>query len=394
MEFKQLIHKKYILYGFSIILTRGLEMLVLFFAAGYLSKQDYGSLEYYKKVIEVGSSFLAFGLPALIVSYTKNIQNKNYFYVLSIVFSVVLSIIVTPVLVIFHSLILWIPLLFYALYFTGSITQNYLLVRNGSNVVSVYKILVSFLFYSLVLIGVRYYSVSKFAFVYPAYFLIIPAFLWNSILLYKEHIRWQQLKRYGQLFVKLLPSSLTLVVSNFANLMFLYTDIFIINLMSAQPKIDIADYSFSLNVANILLLIPLTLVQVDVEKMKKSVKEVPLLFRKIVILVFAVSLFLVVLYKFFTAWYFTKFAGTFGLFLIILAAKIFQAFSPVFGTFLAIKRQYTLNLKINLFVLGLNIILSYLFFNRFGLYGVAFASLLSLFIRFLILRKKKKKRYL
>ena len=141
-------------------------------------------------------------------------------------------------------------------------------------------------------------------------------------------------------------------------------------------------------------MIPLTLVQVDVEKMKKSVKEVPLLFRKIVILVLTASLFLLVFYKYFTAWYFTKFAGTFGLFLIILVAKVFQAFSPVFGTYMAIKRQYTLNLKINLFVLALNIILSYLLFNRFGLYGVAYASLLSLLIRFIILRKIVKTKYL
>ena len=394
MQLKELIHKKYIFYGLSIILTRGLEMLVLFFAADYLSKQDYGSLEYYKKIIEVGSSFLAFGLPALIVSYTTNKQNKNYFYALSVVFAFVVSLIVAPVLGVLHLLILWVPLLFYALYFTGGITQNYLLVRRNSNVVSVYKILVSVLFYALVFIGVRYYAVTKYGFVYPAYFLIVPGLLWSFWLFYKEHIRWNALKRYGRLFFKLLPSSLTLVVSNFANLMFLYTDIFIINLLSTQPKIDIADYSFSLNIANLLLLIPLTLVQVDVEKMKKSVKEVPVLFRKIVILVLTASLFLVVFYKYFTAWYFTKFAGTFVLFLIILAAKVFQAFSPVFGTYMAIRRQYTLNLKINLFVLALNIVLSYLLFNRFGLYGVAYASLLSLLIRFIILRKIIKTKYL
>ena len=384
MQLKELIQKKYIYYGLSIIFTRGLEMLVLFFAADYLSKQDYGSLEYYKKIIEVGSSFLAFGLPALIVSYTTNKQNKNYFYALSLVFAFVVSLIVAVVLGVLYLMILWVPLLFYALYFTGGITQSYLLVRRNSNVVSVYKILVSVLFYGLVFTGIRYYSVTKYGFVYPAYFLIIPGLLWSFWLLYKEQIHWNGLKRYGRLFIKLLPSSLTLVVSNFANLMFLYTDIFIINLLSAQPKIDIADYSFSLNVANMLLLVPVTLVQVDVEKMKKSAKEVPLLFRKIVILVLTASLFLVVFYKYFTAWYFTKFTDTFTLFIIILAAKIFQAFSPVFGTYMAIKRQYTLNLKINLFVLALNIILSYLLFQKYGLYGVALASALSLGLRFIL----------
>lgn len=386
MQLKDMIHKKYILYGLSIIFIRGLEMLVLFYAAHFLSKSEYGDLEFYKKVIEVGSSFLAFGLPALIVSYTTNNQNKTYFYALSVVFAIAFSVIVAPVLGLFHLLILWIPLLFYALYFTGGVTQSYLLVRRNSDVVSLYKILVSILFYSLVFVAVRHFRISGYAFVFPAYFLLFPGLVLSFWLLYKEHIRLGILKKYARLFFKLLPSSLTLVVSNFVNLMFLYTDIFIIKLLSGQPNIDIADYSFSLNVANMLLLIPLTLVQVDVEKLKQSSKEVNILFRKIVVLVLLASLFLAVFYKYITAWYFVKFADTMVLFLIILAAKTFQAFAPVFGTYLAIKRRYVLNLKINLFVLTLNIILSYLMFNRFGLYGVAVASLLSLAVRFILFK--------
>ncbi len=382
MQLKELIHKKYILYGFSIVFTRGLEMLVLFFAADYLSKSDYGNLEYYKKFIEVISSFLAFGLPALIVSYTTNKQNKNYFYALSVFFTIILSLIAAPVLGIFHLIILLIPLLFYALYFTGGITQSYLLVRRNSNMVSLYKILVSVLFYSLVFVGIRYFSVSKYGFVYPAYLLIIPGFLLSFWLFYKEQIRWHRLKRYGRLFVRLLPNSQTLAVSNFANLMFLYTDIFIIKLLSAHPNLDIADYSFSLNIANILLLIPITLVQVDIEKIKKSVKEVPVLFRKIVILMLIASVFIAIFYIYFISLFFTKFIDTYWLFIIILLAKIFQGFTSVFGNYLAVKRHYILNLKINLSVLTLNIILNYILFYQFGLYGVAFASLLSLFVRF------------
>ena len=391
MQLKSLIHKKYILYGFSIVFTRGFEMLVLLYAADYLSKSNYGNLEFYKKVIEVGSSFLAFGLPALIVSYTTNKQNKNYFYLLSVVFAIVLSVIVAPVLGALQLLILWVPLLFYALYFTGGITQNYLLVRRNSNVVSLYKILVSILFYSLVFMGIRYYMVSEYAFVYPAYFLIIPGIILSFWLFYKEQIYWHQLKRYGRLFVNLLPSSLTLVVSNFANLMFLYTDIFIIKILSEQSNIDIADYSFSLNIANMLLLVPVTLVQVDIEKLKQSPKEVSILFRKILILVFVASLFLAIFYKYFTGLVFTKFIDTYWLFIIILVAKIFQSFAPVFGTYLAIKRKYVLNLKINLFVLALNVVLSYILFYRFGLYGVAFASLLSLAVRFVLFALVSKK---
>src|SRR5690606_316421 len=83
---KSLIDKKYIYYGGSIDLSRGLEYVVRFFAAGYLGKEDYGQLVFYKKIIEVGSSVLAFGFPALILSYTKSKESKIYFYLLSLIF--------------------------------------------------------------------------------------------------------------------------------------------------------------------------------------------------------------------------------------------------------------------------------------------------------------------
>src|SRR5690606_41513439 len=86
---KSLIDKKYIYYGGSIVLSRGLEYFVLFFAAGYLAKEAYGQLEFYKKIMEEGSSDLAFGFPALILSYTKSKESKIYFYLLSISFVLV-----------------------------------------------------------------------------------------------------------------------------------------------------------------------------------------------------------------------------------------------------------------------------------------------------------------
>ena len=304
MRLQEIINKKYLLYGASIILTRGLELSVLFFAAHFLTKAAYGNLEYYKKVIEVGSSFLAFGLPALIVSYTTNKQNKNYFYVLSVLFSTGLAIVTGLFLYFFHRQILLLPLWFYAVFLIGSITQNYILVRWNSNFVSIYKIIISLIFYSLVYVFVRYYQVSAYAYVYPAYILCLPAVLFLIWLIYKERIKLRLLKKYTRLFFRLLPSSLTLVVSNFANLMFLYTDIFIIKFLSQNPSVEIADYSFTLNIANILILIPLTLVQVDVEKIKQSVNELPVLFKKISVLVFMGAAVLLVTYKFFVPVFF------------------------------------------------------------------------------------------
>ena len=391
MKINDIINKRYILYGISIILTRGLELSVLFFAAHFLSKAAYGNLEYYKKIIEVGSSFLAFGLPALILSYTTNKQNKNYFYVLSVLFSSAFALLIAIFLYFFHQQILLIPLLFYAVFFIGGITQNYILVRWNSNLVSIYKIIISLLFYGLVYVLIRYYQVSAYAYVYPAYVLLLPAVLFVIWLIYNEYIKLRILKKYARLFFRLLPSSLTLVVSNFANLMFLYTDIFIIKFLSQNPSVEIADYSFGLNIANILLIIPVTLVQVDVEKLKLDNLYLKILVKKILLLISLASLVLIIFYFVITQNFYTKFQNTLILFLIILFAKIFQSLTIAEGTSFLIQKKYSENLLINLSALSLNIFLSYLLYAKFGLYGVAIASVISLSLRFLVLLKLNRK---
>jgi len=388
---KDYINKKYLLYGGAIVFTRGFELLVLFFAAHLLSKDDYGQLEYYKKVIEVGSSFLAFGFPALIMSYTRGENSKKYFYILSLLFVLSLSIVVLPVLYYYGLLYLLIPLLFYAIFFTGGITQNYLLVQKGSDKVAVYKIIVSILFYGIVALLVYKYQIKAMAFVYPSYFLIIPYILIAFFILKKQQIIWRKLQRYGRLFYKLLASSFTLVVSNFANLMFLYTDIFIIKMFSEHANVQIANYSFSLNIANALLLIPLTLVQADVEKLKATSKEIPVLFKKILVLVVVALFALILLYQGLIHFAFEKYADAFILFLIILAAKFFQALTPLFGTYIVILKKFKMNFIINILALIFNLILSYFLFISHGVYGVAAASLISLFLRLVVLAFMVKK---
>lgn len=76
---RSLLKTRYLYYGGSIVVSRGLEYIVLFFAAHFLAKEDYGELEFYKKAVEIGSNILAFGFPALILSYTKSDESKIYF---------------------------------------------------------------------------------------------------------------------------------------------------------------------------------------------------------------------------------------------------------------------------------------------------------------------------
>ena len=199
------------------------------------------------------------------------------------------------------------------------------------------------------------------------------------------HIKFSFLKRYFGLFKKILLSSLTLVVSNFANIMFLYTDIMILKLISKTPNTDIADYSFVLNIANILILIPLTMVQVDIEKIKKSVNIKKLnyeIIKFLLIFTFLLTITYYVLVK--TIYY--DYKGTLYLFLIIVFAKFFQSMSVFHGAIILVNKKFKINLGINVSVLLLNLILSYALYKSFDVLGVAIASLTSLIVRFILLR--------
>jgi O-antigen/teichoic acid export membrane protein len=378
-------YNKYIIYGSSILFSRGLEFVVLFYAAHYLAKSDYGELEYYKKLIEVGSSFFAFGFPALIVSYTKSEASKKYFLLLSVLFVLFISVVSSVFLGPLNLGFLVIPFVFYAIFFNGGIVPAFLLVFKGSNQASYYKSIISALFYTIVFISLYYFDVKGQAYVVVNYILIPIAALYLLFLFYRQQIVLDELKKYWGLFKKLLLSSFTLVISNFANIMFLYTDIFIIKILSDQSNIDIANYSFALNIANILMLIPLTMVQADIEQLKKDKTYFISLNRKIIYLVALASILLLVFYYILTTTIFIDYKETYTVFVIILFAKIFHAVSTLYGTNLLIYKKFKENLKINIFMLLLNIGLSYLLYIEFEIVGVAIGSLLSLAIRYVLL---------
>ena len=382
---KTLLHKNYLIFGGSIIATRALEYAVLFFAAHYLSKDDYGELEYYKKLIEVGSTVFAFGFPALIISYTKSKESKQYFFLLGTLFVLFTAIITAIFLGIFNGLFLLVPFVFYALFFNGGITPAYLLVKEGSNYASVYKILISILFYAVIFISIYYFDVSGMAYVVVCYTLLPIAAIYITYQIFQQRLVQRKVIKYWTLFKKLLLSSFTLVVSNFANLMFLYTDIFILKMFSENANRDIADFSFALNVSNMLLLIPLTLVQVDIEKLKQPGDHFGILNKRIVLLVVVAAFVLMAAYWLLINNLFVDFKETFVLFLLILGAKVFHAFSSLYGTNLLIFKKFKENLIVNVCMLSLNIVLCYLFYSKWGINGVAIASGISLFVRYIIL---------
>ncbi|MCK0178780.1 oligosaccharide flippase family protein [Flavobacteriaceae bacterium S0862] len=378
-------YKKYFFYALSIVISRGLEYFVLFYAALFLTKEDYGQLEFYKKLIELLAVALAFGLPSLLLTYTKSRDSKVYLNVLAILFIAFLAVIVSPILWALNYQFLIIPILFHAIFFNNGVMPVFFITQLGSNKASIYKSATSFLFYTGVFLLLLLHPEPEKAFVTVNYYLIGLGIVFLTGLFKKYHIKLVFLKRYFGLFKKLLLSSLTLVVSNFANIMFLYTDIMILKLISKTPNTDIADYSFALNIANMLILVPFTMVQVDIEEIKTLKNAKP----KAVKILRFISIFSVIIllgYLFLINTFYMSFNETIYIFLVILAAKFFQTQSVLHGTLLLIKKEFKLNLKINLMMLMLNVVLSYVLFIYLNVTGIAIASFITLTFRYFILR--------
>ncbi|MBB4118418.1 O-antigen/teichoic acid export membrane protein [Mesonia hippocampi] len=379
------INKKYIIYGTSIAFSRGLEYLVLLYAAYFLSKEAYGELEFYKKIIESLTVFFAFGLPSLLLTYTRSKLSKIYFFTLSFLFLLLLGVLSIPFFIISESLFLLIPVLFHAIFFNNGILPVYFLTDRGSNTSAIYKSIISFFFYIGVLLLLIFSSQPQYSFISINYILFPFAVIYIGKLIISFSIDINRLKKYYRLFKKMILNTLTLVVSNFANIMFLYTDIMIIKLISENANNDIANYSFVLNIANMLIFIPLTIVQVDVESIKKE-NKIKNLDKRIGVYSLFFLLFLLSAYLILINTYYENYSTTMYLFLTILAAKFFQSQSVLFGACIIIQKRYKQNLYINIFILLFNLIISFLFFKLFGLIGIALGSLLSLAIRYVILR--------
>src|SRR5690606_23719902 len=186
------------------------------------------------------------------------------------------------------------------------------------------KIIISLLFYTTVFVLIYFLDVQGKSYVYPSYILLPIALFFSVTDFYNRKIEVYKIKKYWKLFKRLLYSSFTLVISNFASIMFLYTDIFIIKLLSDSANREIADFSFALNVASILLIVSTTLVQVDIEKLKKHPSYVFVLNKKITFLTFSLSLGLILMYYLMiNSRHYEQYCNTFILFLVILCGKVF-----------------------------------------------------------------------
>lgn len=384
--------KKYAFYGLSIFFGKGLEYLIFFLITYFSEKELYGEFEFYKKIVEFSSTILAFGTPALILTYTKSRNSKIYFYILSLLLCMIISVFGLLISSYFSYHFLMIPILYFATFhYSNSITQSYNLVFHGSSNSSRYKMLFSPVF-AIVLLFFFYISEEKEkSLLYTCY----PMFIFGTAYLVFEtktkiSISFNELKKYIKPFKRQLGNSFTLVISALANTGFMMTDIFLIKIMEKGEYGSklIGEYGFALMIANALLIIPMTITNVDIESYKKSNLEFLKSLKNNTNFSLIIAILLLLLYFILVKTIYPEYNSTVYLFLIIIVAKVVQSITIPYGVMLATKRFYLYNLSINIIVFVINIVLSVLLYNYFSIIGIAFASLCSLVLRYYLTRSK------
>lgn len=383
-------HTDYLYYFSSIVLGRGLEYLWFFIISYYATKKQYGEFELYKKIIEFFAVFVSLGFPALIITYARSKEQKADFFVTGFLLSVLLTLAAALLSFLLgkNYFFLIVPVLFFTIFhYSNSIYQAYNLVERGSKYASLYKGIVSIFFTASVLIFFFIIEDKELALIYCTY----PLLLIGTIYFIKNFSFQRVINSYNNIAHTLktqLYNGSVLFLSTLVNTSLLAIDIFIISYYSGNVDGKLADYSFPLMIANILLIIPLTLTNVDVEKYKMKHLFFTESLKKNNYFTLACAVFVFVFYWVLVKYFYIDYENTIWLFSIILVGKVIQSITIPFGVYLATKGIYTYILKVLLFSLAVNIIASFFLYEKFGLIGIAFISLLCLLIRFLFYVKR------
>ncbi len=278
-----MLKKKYVLYGLSILFSRGIEYLVILFLAKYLNTSEFGEFEYYKRWIELGAVFLSFGFPVLIQTYTKTNIEKDDFLIIG--FAIVLSLSLALVIPLSWMGLIWLvpALFFYAFFYHGgSILQSYHIVRKTPSFITKYKISIAVAISILTVFFALYSSNKSFSLVYALSFMLVPCLIYFVILLKgKLHFKHllAKLKEYEKVFEKMI----FVVLESVFNIAFLFSDVILVEYYSnSLTSFEVvANYSFPLTISSSLMMISMSIVQMDIEELKTNQGYIKTLSKKL-----------------------------------------------------------------------------------------------------------------
>ncbi len=388
-------YRRYIFYSSSILFGRGLEYLWFFIISYYATKEQYGTFEFYRRIIEFFAVFASFGFPALMMTYSKGKKEKNKFFIAGMFLSFSITIFTGIALLLFgiNYLFLIVPILFYSIFhYSNSIYQAYNLVQKGSKYAAIYKSIVSILFTVSILISFFIIEEKELAIIYCTF----PLLLLGMVYFFND-FNFQTIKNGCQSLWETLRIQFVnggvLFLTTVANTFFLTIDVLIIGYYSGTSTPKLAEYNFPLMIASTLLIIPMTMTNVDIENYKLSHTKFLSSLKKNTVFTLIASLFVFGFYLLLINSFYPDYKNTMLIFSIILASKIVQSITAPYGVYLGTKGIFIYQFKVLLLSLGLNTILSLLVYNKYGLVGIASISFLSLLIRFLFYYKEFNKLY-
>lgn len=378
---------RYLTYAVSIIFGRGSEYLIFFLAVFFLTKEHYGIFDFYKRIIELGALVITLGGTTFLMTYPRESSSKTAFLLITSFVTLIMGLICVPIFFYFNYLHLLAPTLGLAFFsYTNSLTHTYILVKYGSTKGAFYKTGVAFIL--LLLAGfLLWWSRSAMSLVYAidVLFGLGLFYLIKESVTYFKETSFVQFKRYFKLYSRVFVNSLIILVNTVVGFAFMYSDVLLVKALS-PANIEtglLAQYGFCLTLANMVLLLPTSMVQVDIEKMKGKgflIKPIVIKSHKFLVLsLVGVGLF----YFGLIALVFPEYASTWPVFLVILIGKYFQGASMSLGTLNLIQKKYNRNLAINIVVLVLNVAISAMIYSEYGLLGIAITSSTLLLIRYL-----------
>lgn len=376
---------KYFIYASSILFGKGLEVGTIVFLSFYLTKEQFGNFEFYRRILEFGAIFISFGASTLIMSASKSKVSKIGYFKAGVIVSLLLVFLISPFLAYFNYSFLLLPLIYYAVFFhSNSLIQSFLLVYYDSNKSAQYKYIMATFFSVLLVLFSIFYSADTI--VYTSNAMLIIAMIYLYRVFKKEKIfNFKVLKNYLHIYLKKVYKSLAVVVNNIVTIAFFTTDIFIITWLSSDKYIEIANISFVLLLTNLLLLVSTTYSQVDIELLKKdSALTMATIVKKIQKYNLYGMVLITTIYFISIQTYFYKYNDTLMIFVILLFGKYIQSISIPYGYLFMIKNMYFTNMKLNIFILAFNMLFGLLAYFYFRLYGLVSITNLSLLLRYMI----------
>jgi len=376
---------KYIWYGFSILLSRGIEYVVILFLAKTLSVTEYGEFEYYKRWVELGSVLLSFGFPVLIQTYTNTNTQKDYFLMLGLLFSGLTSALLVYPLHYFNVLFLLPSLFFYScFYHGGSILQSYQIVRFSATYVSTYKIIVALVLSLLTLFFSGFILRKGLSLIYASSVLVIPGIIYFLYVKFKDFELKDFKFKLNELW-SILNSMLYVILESAFNIAFIYTDVLLLEYLVSDKKI-VASYSFPLTISGTLMVVAMSIVQMDIEELKNNHHYISKLAKKVDFLLVIAILSLAVIYYLMINNFWYNYQDTFLLFVVFLVYRFFHCSSQTHNMLCLIKGMYKEVFYLSIITFIGNIILAYVLFQYLGVYGIAISTLVFMFFRFYRMR--------